>query len=158
MARVLSKSVLVRHSLSSRLLGGPISLLRTDRARSTLSGEPQLIEVDLDSTSSSSSSSSSDGDSEASMIRKLDDLVQRIIVQKSTPDWLPFVPGSSFWVPPRISPVKFVDLIGKLADQLSEEECLSLATDRGWPCSEFFVGGMVSLSISFGDFHFVYGV
>ncbi|KAF3452735.1 hypothetical protein FNV43_RR03168 [Rhamnella rubrinervis] len=140
MARVLSKTALLRHSLSSRLLGGPISLLRTNRARSTLSGEPQLIEVDLDSTSSSSSSSS-DGESEAFMMRKLDDLVQMIVVQKSTPDWLPFVPGSSFWVPPRLKPVKFVDLIGKLADQLSEEECLSLATERGWPCSNFFFDG-----------------
>ncbi|XP_015895262.1 uncharacterized protein LOC107429094 isoform X1 [Ziziphus jujuba] len=140
MARVFSQVVLLRHSLSSRLLG-PAYLIQAHRARSTLSGEAQLIEVDLDpaSSSSSSSSSASDGESEALMIRKLDDVVQRIIVQKSTPDWLPFIPGSSFWVPPRRNSVKFVDLVGKLADRLSEEETLSLATDRGWPCSDFFI-------------------
>ena len=76
------------------------------------------------------------------MLKKLDDIVQTILVQRATPDWLPFVPGSSFWVPPRLAPLKVTDLVGKLADQLTDEESLSVATDRGWPCSQFFVHGM----------------
>ncbi|BBG92787.1 hypothetical protein Prudu_000616 [Prunus dulcis] len=75
------------------------------------------------------------------MLKKLDDIVQTILVQRATPDWLPFVPGSSFWVPPRLAPLKVTDLVGKLADQLTDEESLSVATDRGWPCSQFFVHG-----------------
>lgn len=140
MARLLCKTVLSRHSLSSALLGGPTSLLRATRACSTMPGEPQLIEVDLDSTLSSSPDGS---ESEALLIRKLDDVVHRIIVLKSTPDWLPFVPGSSFWVPPRPNPATFVDVVGSLANQLSDEETLALATGRGWPCFRFFVDGMV---------------
>ncbi|RXH78603.1 hypothetical protein DVH24_002121, partial [Malus domestica] len=48
---------------------------------------------------------------------------------------------SSFWVPPRHAPLKVADLIGKWADQLTFEETLSVATDRGWPCSQFFING-----------------
>ena len=73
------------------------------------------------------------------MLKKLDNIVQRILVQKATPDWLPFVPGSSFWVPPRRSPIAVNDFVGRLADRLSDEESLSVATDRGWPCSRFFI-------------------
>lgn len=64
-------------------------------------------------------------------------------MQRSTPDWLPFRPGSSFWVPPR-SPksLNVVDLVSKLANPMTEEEQLSLTTVRGWPSSEFFVQGM----------------
>lgn len=78
------------------------------------------------------------------MLKKLDDIVQRILVQKATPDWLPFVPGSSFWVPPRRSPLGASDFVGKLADKLSDEESLSVATDRGWPCSHFLIDGSES--------------
>ncbi|KAK7329746.1 hypothetical protein VNO77_23923 [Canavalia gladiata] len=34
----------------------------------------------------------------------LEEHVHRITVKKATPDWLPFLPGSSFWVPPPPSP------------------------------------------------------
>ncbi|KAE9608088.1 hypothetical protein Lalb_Chr08g0231811 [Lupinus albus] len=30
-------------------------------------------------------------------LKLFDQLIQRILVKKATPDWLPFVPGSSFW-------------------------------------------------------------
>ncbi|XP_018852764.2 uncharacterized protein LOC109014692 [Juglans regia] len=120
--------------------------------RSFSSGHGRLIEIDLDSTSSGSSSSSSsslsedEGRLEALAMKKLDDLIHRIIVQKSTPDWLPFVPGSSFWVPPRPGTSKVIDLVGKLADQLNQEEPLSITSVRGWPCSSFFLNGNGSMS------------
>ncbi|KAG7966090.1 hypothetical protein I3843_08G032700 [Carya illinoinensis] len=119
--------------------------------RSFSSGRGRLIEIDLDSTSSGSSSSSSsslwedEGKLEALAMKKLDDLIHRIIVQKSTPDWLPFVPGSSFWVPPRPGTSKVIDLVGKLANQLNQEESLSITSLRGWPCSSFFLSGNGSL-------------
>lgn len=80
-------------------------------------------------------------------LKLFDDLIQRILVKKATPDWLPFVPGSSFWVPPRPSPSNVVHLVHKLAnaDQpLSHEESLSLSTFRGWPSSNFFIKGNAS--------------
>ncbi|KAL6292537.1 hypothetical protein ACE6H2_000679 [Prunus campanulata] len=140
MARLLTQTLQLRHSLLHRPRVLP-SLTQAHRARSTRSGKGQLIEIDLDPSTSSSSSSSPASDSEKLMLKKLDDIVQTILVQRATPDWLPFVPGSSFWVPPRLAPLKVTDLVGKLADQLTDEESLAIATDRGWPCSQFFVHG-----------------
>lgn len=62
-------------------------------------------------------------------------------MKKATPDWLPFVPGSSFWVPPRGRFSGLADLVGKLAYVLSEDEAMSLTTVRGWPSSSYFVNG-----------------
>ncbi|XP_042989233.1 uncharacterized protein LOC122316623 [Carya illinoinensis] len=149
MARILAQSLLRRSPFRSapfRALSVTCSLAH----RSFSSGQAQLIEIDQDPTSSGSSSSSSssfsddDGEFGALAMKKLDDLIHRIIVQKSTPDWLPFVPGSSFWVPPRPGTSKVLDLVGKLADQLNQEESLSLISSRGWPCSSFFLDGNVA--------------
>ncbi|KAK7265218.1 hypothetical protein RJT34_32834 [Clitoria ternatea] len=38
-------------------------------------------------------------------VELLEDHIHRITVKKATPDWLPFLPGSSFWVPPPPSPL-----------------------------------------------------
>ncbi|MED6218839.1 hypothetical protein PIB30_030282 [Stylosanthes scabra] len=93
-----------------------------------------LMELDLPSTSSNAPS-----DYDVTL-RMFDDLIHRIIVRKATPDWLPFVPGSSFWVPPRPTPSNVVDLVHKLTtEELSAEESLSLATHHSWPSSSFFI-------------------
>lgn len=150
MARVLSRGLL-RPSLHALKPPPPPVALIALRNRSNRSGK--LIEIDLESTlasaSSSSSSSSaaagssssaaSDDEGEALGLKGLEEAIHSIVVQKSTPDWLPFVPGSSFWVPPRRRPVNVVDLVGKLARPLTyeEEENLSFATVRGWPSFEF---------------------
>ncbi|KAM5553705.1 hypothetical protein ABKV19_025781 [Rosa sericea] len=134
MARFFTQSLQLRHSL---LRCRPPPAQQAHRAYSTRSG--QLFEIEMNP-----STSSSEGESEALMLKKLDDIVQRILVQKATPDWLPFVPGSSFWVPPRRSPLAVNDFVGRLADNLSDEESLSVATDRGWPCSHFFINGSES--------------
>ncbi|OIV98394.1 hypothetical protein TanjilG_16721 [Lupinus angustifolius] len=87
-----------------------------------------------------SSSSSSSSSSEYDVTLKLfDDLIQRILVKKATPDWLPFVPGSSFWVPPRPTPSNVVDLVHKFTNDFSQQESLSLATIQGCPSSKFFI-------------------
>jgi len=37
------------------------------------------------------------GEVEVLGLRKLEDALHSIIVRQSAPDWLPFVPGSSYW-------------------------------------------------------------
>ncbi|XWS70993.1 hypothetical protein CRYUN_Cryun03dG0098500 [Craigia yunnanensis] len=119
MARMLSKSLLLRGSI----LHHRSSFLRHFSSK----GEP--FEIDQDSTSSS-----------ASAIKQMEEIIHTIIVQKSTPDWLPFLPGSSFWVPlPRHGSKRISDFIEQLTNQLTHDEYLSLTTGRGWPCVSFFV-------------------
>ncbi|XP_028774150.1 uncharacterized protein LOC114731189 [Neltuma alba] len=118
----------------------PCFSLQHHRHRSSKASKPQLIQIELGSSSSSSTSSSlNDGDYELAL-KRFDELIQRILVKKATPDWLPFVPGSSFWVPPRASsPGNVVDLVEKLTNDLSDEEYMSITSLRGWPCSNFFI-------------------
>ncbi|KAL5549444.1 hypothetical protein UlMin_004675 [Ulmus minor] len=135
MARLQSQTLFLRRALSTLRSPASPSLIHSNRFSSTFSGNGELVEVDL----SSSAPAPADGESETLMMKKLDDIVHKLIVRRSTPDWLPFLPGSSFWVPPRQSTSKIVDLFGSLADQLKEEESLAVSSDRGWPCSEFLV-------------------
>ncbi|KAL2340543.1 hypothetical protein Fmac_008483 [Flemingia macrophylla] len=73
-------------------------------------------------------------------LKHFDDLIHRILVKKATPDWLPFVPGSSFWVPPRPSPTNVVDLVHKLTNEDHRpHDSPLLSTLRGWPSSNFFI-------------------
>lgn len=76
-------------------------------------------------------------------IRTLEDAIHSIIVSHTAPDWLPFLPGSSYWVPPkRRADNNFVELVGQLVNPLIEEESLSLInSSRGWPCSSVFFEG-----------------
>ncbi|CAL5361018.1 unnamed protein product [Camellia sinensis] len=93
-------------------------------------------------TQSSHSENFQDFDSdqrEALAVQKIEDAIHRIIVKRSAPDWLPFVPGSSYWVPPQRRTYGIADLVDKLANSLTEEEVMSLTTARGWPSSAFFV-------------------
>lgn len=137
MARLVYQT-LVRSS--SKLMCMSPRILTTHRHGSNQSGkQPQLIEVDLDSSSTSS-------DGEVLGIKKLEDVIHNIIVKRSAPDWLPFIPGSSYWVPPprtrrRQGQGGVVDMIGKLTNHspgLSDEESLSLSTIHGWPSSSFY--------------------
>ncbi|XP_010489469.1 PREDICTED: uncharacterized protein LOC104767132 [Camelina sativa] len=91
---------------------------------------PHLIEVDIDTKTKA----------EAAILKKLNEFVRRIIVHNSTPDWLPFAPGSSFWVPPhQITAKKIANLVDKVTNPLTEEETLSLSSPFGWPSSSFFI-------------------
>ncbi|CAL5375433.1 unnamed protein product [Camellia sinensis] len=148
MARVLSQT-LTRISSSplpnstilytkSSSSSSPLALsprILSHRNRSNQSGKAQLVEVDLDSDGSGG------GEIEVMGVRKLEDVIHSIIVRRSAPDWLPFIPGSSYWVPPRRRPSGIVELIGKLTKPLSEEEGMSFTTERGWPSSTYFIEG-----------------
>ncbi|KAK4746564.1 hypothetical protein SAY87_025601 [Trapa incisa] len=126
--RMVSQTLLRRSTIAPWAIISP-----NLRHRSSLSGK--LIEVDLES--SPSIPSSSDGEVEVLKMRKLEEAIHALFVEKSTPDWLPFIPGSSFWVPPRKRPVDVVDLVEKLMKQSIEEETLNFTSSRGWPALEF---------------------
>nr|DAD27733.1 TPA_asm: hypothetical protein HUJ06_029201 [Nelumbo nucifera] len=137
MARILSQT-LIRVSSPSFLSSqsppfAPSSRLVNHRSRSNRSEkvQAQVIEVDLDS----------ENEVEVLGMRRLEDAIHGIIVRRSAPDWLPFIPGSSYWVPPRKRPYGIVELVGRLANPLTEEETLSLTTVRGWPSFSYFVEG-----------------
>lgn len=132
MARILTKTQsLLSQSLKS---SQPLIPLSINRYRSF---KPELVEINLDS-----SSATSDSGTEA-IEKKLEDTIHRLIVQNSSPDWLPFIPGSSFWVPPTSQAAQqshtVANLVTKLANHLTEEESLSFVTPRGWPCSSFLI-------------------
>ncbi|KAJ6901453.1 hypothetical protein NC651_019274 [Populus alba x Populus x berolinensis] len=133
MARSLSVSLTKTYCLTSSTRFS--SRLLTLRAQSNIPNRNSPSETD----DSSSASSSTDP-----LLRKLEDAIHRIIVRRAAPDWLPFLPGSSYWVPsPRSTSgsLGIAHLVEKLANPLSDEESLSTTTVRGWPSSDYFVKG-----------------
>ncbi|MQL89127.1 hypothetical protein Taro_021697 [Colocasia esculenta] len=72
--------------------------------------------------------------------RRLEDVIHGILARRAAPDWLPFIPGSSYWVPPRKS-YRLVEVLGRAANPLTEEEVMSLTTAQGWPCAAHLFGG-----------------
>ncbi|KAK4775175.1 hypothetical protein SAY86_010110 [Trapa natans] len=125
--RILSRTLLRRSTIDPCTIIWPA--LRHGSSRSG-----KFIEVDLES--SPSTSSSSDGEVEVLKIQKLEEAIHALLVEKLTPDWLPFIPESSFWVPPRKRPVDLVGLVHKLMKPSIEEEALNFTSTRGWPALE----------------------
>ncbi|KAG2323944.1 hypothetical protein Bca4012_038273 [Brassica carinata] len=79
------------------------------------------------------------------LIQKLEDAVHRIFVRRAAPDWLPFVPGASYYVPPPGSGSQthgIAQLVAKLANPLTDEETLSTSSSHGWPSSDYFLKGV----------------
>ncbi|KAE8695518.1 Serine/arginine repetitive matrix protein 2 [Hibiscus syriacus] len=75
------------------------------------------------------------------LLQKLEDAIHRIIVRRSAPDWLPFLPGSSYWVPP---PTAQSYGLTQLIEKLAPEDPISSSTSttvRGWPSSDYFIKG-----------------
>uniref|UniRef100_A0A7C9E4S8 Uncharacterized protein n=1 Tax=Opuntia streptacantha TaxID=393608 RepID=A0A7C9E4S8_OPUST len=124
MARSLSQALtptrLIHLSSSARLL-----------SRRLLSDMPEPVE---------------ESDKERIAMKKLEDAIHRIIVKRSEPHWLPFVPGSSYWVPPKSKARGVAQVIGKLLNgssspSMSKEQALTLTCNRGWPSSAYFLEG-----------------
>ncbi|CAO2822945.1 unnamed protein product [Amaranthus hypochondriacus] len=104
-----------------------------------LSTKARLIEVDLDS-----SNSDGGGEIEVLGLKKLEDAIHCIIARRLAPDWLVFVPGSSYWVPPkRPFDNSIAEIVENLTNPLTPEEFLSISSGRGWPSSSFYCGGLV---------------
>lgn len=81
-------------------------------------------------------------------MKNLEDAIHRIIVKRSEPDWLPFVPGGSYWVPAKSKAHGVAQVIGKLLNgptssktSMSKEQAFSLTYDRGWPSETYFFKG-----------------
>ncbi|EYU38748.1 hypothetical protein MIMGU_mgv1a014393mg [Erythranthe guttata] len=154
-------SRIVFRSLPRSSLRPPTPLISHHRHRSNKSRRAQLIEVDVDQASSSQTDSPEAAAEVITLgIKKLDDAIHSIIVRRSAPDWLPFLPGYSFWVPPRTSPMRpnhpsgsMIDIIGRLAssgvgrdrgsplDLFSEDENMAFTSAKGWPSSSFYIQG-----------------
>ncbi|XP_077214786.1 uncharacterized protein LOC143849601 [Tasmannia lanceolata] len=133
MARILSQTLIREASLSSKSHHlSSCSRLVNHRNRSNRSEKAQMIEIDLEGDNS---------DVEILGLRRLEDTINGIMAQRSAPEWLPFLPGSSYWVPPRKSPLGLVELVRKLANPFTEEETLALSSVRAWPSSSYFVEG-----------------
>jgi hypothetical protein len=121
----------------------------------------EFIEIDLaDEDASTPGAAAGDGSPSVEVvgIRRLEEAIHGVMVRRSTPEWLPFVPGGSFWVPPMRRPHGVAELVGRIAASgvgeagevayqaeayvpMTEEEELSLSTARGWPSSAYFVEG-----------------
>nr|XP_043628340.1 uncharacterized protein LOC122599820 [Erigeron canadensis] len=155
MARLLTQTLIRSQSINQT----------HHRFFSSQTPKTQLIEIDLDS---SSSSSSSDTEVEVLGIRKLEDAIHSLIVKQSKPDWIPFVPGSSYWVPPRIQHKKIsaindvfndddnvfvggsaagiVGLLARFNENKKQQMILNddefrLVLNKGWPSYSYFVQG-----------------
>ncbi|GFQ01526.1 hypothetical protein PHJA_002296500 [Phtheirospermum japonicum] len=144
------------------------ALMSHHRHHSSKSRRAQLNEVtEIDQASSSSADPGGEAAAEiiALGIKRIEDAIHNIIVLRSAPDWLPFLSGSSYWVPPRASAVRrsgaasqhraesMIDVVEKLAalrvkrnqglplDLLLEDENMSFTSTKGWPASSFYIEG-----------------
>ncbi|KAL0702857.1 hypothetical protein Bca4012_058979 [Brassica carinata] len=108
---------------------GRFFLRRFDRR--SYSSKP---EIDLDSSSSATSKAEAER-------KSLNEYFQKMAVKNSTPDWLPFAPGSSFWVPLQHQKTagKVAYMMNMVTNPLKKEEAFSLSSSSGWPCSSFFI-------------------
>ncbi|KAJ1267849.1 hypothetical protein BS78_07G089800 [Paspalum vaginatum] len=154
----------------ARLLAQTLNLARPTPSPTTASAslrgiatKVEVIEIDLseEDAGSSPGSPTASPSVEVVGIRRLEEAIHGVMVRRATPDWLPFVPGGSFWVPPMRRPHGVAELVGRFAAAggaegvvramggaveiaevdapMTEEEALSLSTARGWPSASYFV-------------------
>ncbi|CAN6250056.1 unnamed protein product [Urochloa humidicola] len=152
MARLLAARTLVL----ARAAAGSSTALRFRPSRA-LSGKVEFVEIDLSEESPPSSSSGGGGaagDSAKSQaqlgMQRLEDAIHGVLVRRAAPDWLPFVPGASYWVPPMPRPLGVADLLGAAVHPargvpaMTAEEAMSFTTVRGWPSASYFVDGKLT--------------
>lgn len=180
MARILSQALTLvqkrTQNLAQKALVPSSLLLR--RAQSSRSGknkgeliEGELIEIEIRSNLSEedqghpASDSDTDSDTRSTLIgiKRLEEAIQGVIVKRSAPDWLPFVPGASYWVPPFKKPIGVMELVSRVANErgeivvMSEEESLSFSSANGYPSSTYFLEGMRDLIFFFSISMIIYG-
>eukprot|EP00252_Welwitschia_mirabilis_P019962 TRINITY_DN4776_c0_g2_i2.p1 TRINITY_DN4776_c0_g2~~TRINITY_DN4776_c0_g2_i2.p1 ORF type:complete len:171 (-),score=35.36 TRINITY_DN4776_c0_g2_i2:290-802(-) len=120
-------TIIARYKSAGRGVGGLPRKGRTDRRKRIA----QVIEVEVENPE----------DAQKVMAKKLEKLIHDTIVRRAAPDWLPFLPGSSYWVPPP-TPKLGKSIQIALANSLSDADLLSLSTARrGWPSSSYFLQG-----------------
>ncbi|KMZ59862.1 hypothetical protein ZOSMA_64G00790 [Zostera marina] len=102
-----------------------------------------LVEIDL-------SGIENGGEDYVMGLNRLEEAIHSIMIKRSVPDWLPFIPGSSYWVPPidrsAAGTLKIMDFANKTKASITCEEAMSLTTVRGWPSTTYFVQGRLPLA------------
>ncbi|XP_042415741.1 uncharacterized protein LOC122004937 [Zingiber officinale] len=124
MARFLSAGALAGALASSSGLvvnRSCVSVVLGLRRFSSRHEKVQLFELEIDGEGSAS-------EVEVLGMRRLEDAIRAVIVRRSAPDWLPFVPGSSYWVPPRSNPI-------------ADEKMMPSIAARGSPSAAYFYEG-----------------
>ncbi|KAL3644177.1 hypothetical protein CASFOL_012109 [Castilleja foliolosa] len=156
----MALSRIFSQSLTRTSLGPPSALTSHHRHCSSKTNQAQLIEIDLESSSSSQPDSPEAAAEIISVgIKRIEEAIHNILVRRAAPDWLPFLPGHSYWIPPRAESMRshpassMIEVIGKLAPDgaarnrglqdefLSEDEQMSLSSTKGWPSSAVFIEG-----------------
>ncbi|KAF7843124.1 uncharacterized protein G2W53_000029 [Senna tora] len=130
----------------ARTLAQTLTLARLGRSVSAKSVSPSARILPCRSQSNQASSSDlNDLDSSSNadpLIRKLEDAIHCIIVRRSAPDWLPFLPGASYWVPPASTPSNgLTNLVHNLTNPITPDESMPLSDLRAWPSSSYFING-----------------
>ncbi|CAE5964640.1 unnamed protein product [Arabidopsis arenosa] len=142
MARSFSPSLSLsrcRFAAASLLPSSQTIFFRSQSSNRRSNRFGEIYEIDIAAASKSQSDP---------LLHKLEDAVHRIMVRRSAPDWLPFVPGASYWVPPPRSQTHGIaKLVEKLANPISDEESISISSVRGWPCSDYFIKGVQPQSV-----------
>ncbi|CAL9122655.1 unnamed protein product [Musa acuminata var. zebrina] len=149
MARILSRALIRSPYCSHRLLVAAESALLPFSARLlALRGrsDARIVEVDV-GTEDDAGEVEDEVEIDVLGLRRLEDAIHAISIRRSAPDWLPFIPGSSYWVPPPRRTVGVLEVVRKLAKPLTEEETMSLTNIRGWPSSAYFVEGISPHSV-----------
>lgn len=123
------------------------------RPSRALSAKVEFVEIELTEESPSSSSGGGGTGDPATVqakkgMRRLEDAIHMVLVRRAAPDWLPFVPGASYWVPPMPRPLGVADLLAgsvhtaeRGAAAMTKEEALSFTSVRGWPSAAYFMEG-----------------
>ncbi|XP_051150386.1 uncharacterized protein LOC127264870 [Andrographis paniculata] len=158
----MAVSRFLSQSLARSSLRPPAPLIAHPRHRSTKARRAaQIADADADAASSSQSDSPEAAAEAITVgIRKFEEAIQNIMVRRAAPDWLPFLPGYSYWVPPRATSFHSISPAGKMImaveefdspsdtsrdwmsqKELSEDEQMSLTSTKGWPSYEFYVEG-----------------
>ncbi|XP_078443823.1 uncharacterized protein LOC144713185 [Wolffia australiana] len=129
MARTVARALIGESPLPYRA-PAPSSRLINLRGRSGGSGKlAEIFELEIDEEIDGRG-----GASRSAAAKRLEDVIHGIVVRRAAPDWLPFIPGSSYWVPPpRKRSRGLVGILGAASSAMAEEEFLSIRTARGWP-------------------------
>ncbi|KAK4432674.1 hypothetical protein Salat_1029600 [Sesamum alatum] len=155
----MAMSGILSRSLSRASLRPPTPLLSHHRHRSNKTHHAQFMELEVDQASSSQPDSPEAAAEVVALgVKKLEDAIHSMIVRRAAPDWLPFLPGYSYWVPPRGSlrgsghpASSMVEFVGKLAssrvarkrslalDWLLDDEDMASESAKDWPSSVFCV-------------------
>ncbi|KAL0337126.1 UNVERIFIED_CONTAM: hypothetical protein Scaly_1987700 [Sesamum calycinum] len=155
----MAMSGILSRSLSRASLRPPTPLVSHLRHRSNKTPHAQFMEVEVDQASSSQPDSPEAATEVVTLgFKKLEDAIHSMIVRRAAPDWLPFLPGYSYWVPPSASARRsghptssMVEFVGKLAssgvatnrslplDWLLDDEDMASVSAKGWPSSVFYV-------------------